>query len=316
MDEEIIDFTKNVETQSDESQQINRLQSEINTLERELKFGKTFKYLVIGGAAGYFFGKKMSPTIGLLSAIGGAYMGSKLGQKGENSKDQTELIREQINARKEVIKNLKFQTGIEQNGILGAKDIVDHEYEHYNFTGKWLDFIGNPSVPFHAIVFGKPKHGKSIFSMQFAKYLSESHGTVLYIATEEGFGATLKQKIVDFGLSDNDNLQFANYRDKESIAQICYKYDFIIIDSINYSRLEVEDIEALKDNAKRTSFITVHQSTKEGDFRGSQEFAHNCDVVIQVDSGTAKGMGRFAGQAMYSIFEDSPAYPPPPNPEP
>jgi hypothetical protein len=40
--------------------------------------------------------------------------------------------------------------------------------------GKWKELIGDPSVGFTAMVFGKPKMGKSYLCIEFAGYLARA----------------------------------------------------------------------------------------------------------------------------------------------
>ena len=85
----------------------------------------------------------------------------------------------------------------------------------------------------------KFKNGKSIWSFQFANYLTR-FGKVLYIAAEEGFSATLQQKLVEFG-GISDNMYFANYRNFEQIREALKQndYEFVVVDSINFINLEI-----------------------------------------------------------------------------
>ena len=65
---------------------------------------------------------------------------------------------------------------------MSAEELENMDYDKYVFgNDKYGQFIGNPAVGFHAIVFGLPKGGKSIWSMQFADYLANHFGKVLYI---------------------------------------------------------------------------------------------------------------------------------------
>ena len=126
---------------------------------------------------------------------------------------------------------------------------------------------------------------------------------MLYIAAEEGFSATLQKKLEDMG-GDNDNLDFANFRDYETIKNALpgHDYRFVVIDSVNYIRIEPEQIEELKADNPRMALITVQQATKDGKFRGSQQFAHNCDIIIEVIQGVAHSTGRFAPPSEMAIF--------------
>ena len=50
------------------------------------------------------------------------------------------------------------------------------------------------------------------------------------------------------------------------------------------------------------ALITVQQATKDGKFRGSQQYAHNCDIIIEVIQGVAHHTGRFAAPSEMAIF--------------
>jgi predicted ATP-dependent serine protease len=187
---------------------------------------------------------------------------------------------------------------------MSSTELVNHTYTKYNFSGKWNDFIGQPSKNFHAMIYGRPKQGKSILAVQLAQYLSQNFGKVLYIASEEGFSVTLQKKVAEFAI-DNPNLDFANYRDFRQIKEALHvrKYQFVFIDSVNFIKITPEDVEDLKSANKNTAFITIQQATKNGNFRGSQEFAHNCDMVIRVESGQASHQGRFQEPSEMAVFD-------------
>ena len=70
--------------------------------------------------------------------------------------------------------------------------------------------------------------------------------------------------------------------------------------------LQPNDLEALKEKFPNVSFIYVFQTTKEGNFRGSNHFQHDVDVVIEVsEKGRATQNGRFnQGGEMYIFDED------------
>ena len=189
-------------------------------------------------------------------------------------------------------------------GIMSAYDLMNYTYQKYGFSGRWGDFVGQPSIKFHAMIYGRPKQGKSILAFQWAKYLSENFGRVLYVASEEGFSVTLQKKVVDFA-TDNNNLDFANFRDFQQIrsAVSAGDYRFVFIDSVNYIRITPEDVELIKEENPRTAFITIQQATKSGQFRGSQQFAHNCDIIIQVEAGVAYHQGRFQEGTEMQVFD-------------
>ena len=181
--------------------------------------------------------------------------------------------------------------------VMNSMDFANMNFDTLGFTGKWLDLIGDPSSNFTAMVFGKPKMGKSYLCIEFAGYLARNHGKVLYVANEEGLYYTLQQKLNDKDVA-HPNLYVASVL-PESLAA----YDFIFLDSVNRLGLKPEDLNRLKAINPTKSFIFIFQSTKDGNFRGANSFQHDVDVVIEVPAkGKAVQMGRFNQGGEAEIF--------------
>lgn len=173
--------------------------------------------------------------------------------------------------------------------IISSEEIQDTSFKVLPFTGKFKQLIGEPSPGFSCLMFGPPKSGKSTLAIEFAHYLAENFGSVLYVAAEEGINATLSDKIKRLD-AYHERLFFAAEMPVDLTA-----YKFVFIDSINRARLSHEALVRLINENPRSSFIFISQVTKDGAYRGSRELEHDVDCVIEVDSsGVAKGYGRFA----------------------
>ncbi len=185
------------------------------------------------------------------------------------------------------------------NQIMNSVDFAKMQFDSIGFKGKWLDFIGDPAKGFTAMVFGKPKMGKSYLCIDFAGYLSRNHGKVLYVAKEEKLDATLQKKLNDTNVK-HPNLFVSDY-----LPNSLSEFDYVFIDSVNKMELQPNDLEALKTNFPNVSFIYVFQTTKEGNFRGSNHFQHDVDVVIEVpEKGRATQNGRFNQGGEMQIFDE------------
>ena len=287
--------------------------SELHPIQRE-NIGKAIgvtmhpKYthaVALAGLAKHYFGGGVPMAIG---GILGYLIGSTTSiDDSEKGRIIQEIMQSQANLRNQQASDFAGEESEGNvNGIMSSSDLMNYQYNKYPFDGKWGDFVGQPSVNFHAMVYGRPKQGKSILSVQWAKYLSENFGKVLYVASEEGFSVTLQKKVMEFAM-DNNNLDFANFRDFEQIKNAVNKgkYKFVFIDSVNFIKITPEDVEDIKAENPSTAFITIQQATKNGNFRGSQEFAHNCDIVIRVEAGMASQQGRFQEPTEMNVF-DSP----------
>ncbi len=187
---------------------------------------------------------------------------------------------------------------VPENTVMNSMDVMKLNFEKLGLTGKWLDFIGNPSSDFTAMIFGKPKFGKSILAVDFAGHLALHHGPVLYVAREEGIDDTLQEKLRD---AAHPNLFVGDF-----LPDDLSKYDFIFLDSVTRLALTPEDLNKLKKQYPDKAFIYIFQTTKNGMFRGNNKFQHDVDVVIEVpEKGKAVQYGRFNQGGEMQIFADS-----------
>jgi hypothetical protein len=186
------------------------------------------------------------------------------------------------------------------NGVMSSMDFSNVQFKTLGFVGKYRKLIGDPSKGFSVMVYGKPKMGKSFLCVDFAGYLARNHGKVLYIAREEGLDMTLQDKL------NAKDVKHPNLFISEDIPSDLTPYDFIFFDSVNKLGLSTSDLETLKNNNPGKSFIYIFQTTKDGNFRGANEFQHEVDVVIQIpEKGLAVQNGRFNQGGEMKIFEDS-----------
>lgn len=165
-------------------------------------------------------------------------------------------------------------------GGVTAAELATKSFHTLPFTGKWLRIIGRPTPPFKIMFYGLPGSGKSSISLQFAKYLADNLGQkVLYVASEEGLNYTMQDKLRRFGVA-SPNIMIV-----ESLPADFSAYDVVFIDSVNHAGLEAEELRKL-DPTK--SYVYVFQSTKDGKFRGSNDYLHDVDVCVKVHEMTAQ----------------------------
>ena len=182
----------------------------------------------------------------------------------------------------------------DENGmIVSSGELLAMDFQTIGLQGKYKELIGAPSVGFTAMVYGLPKSGKSTMCLDFANYLATHHGKVLYCAIEEGFGYTLKEKI------ERLKAHHSNLYITDRVPENLNDFNFVFIDSVSKAGMDVNDIDNLRKMHPDVSFIFIYHTTKEGNFKGVNEHAHEVDVIIQVDKGKATSTGRFnAGGSM------------------
>jgi hypothetical protein len=286
----------------------NQINQEIRALSSQLVFPPPVRTAVaMGSIAGHYFG--------VLPAIAGAIVGFRIHKNKRLTDVDRKVIMNKINAKRKQLEQLEQVDAYDSQaieGIMSATDLMNYSYDQYEFTGKWERFMGKPQVGFHAMVFGIPKSGKSILCTQLARYLADNFGSVLYVAAEEGFSLTLQNKLREFG-SECENLHYANFREFDHIRTALQNNDFnfVFLDSVNFMKITPEQLRQLKQENQGVSFITIQQATKDGKFRGSQEYAHDADVIINVANGEAHQQGRFREPSIMRVFKKG-SY----NPEP
>ena len=180
--------------------------------------------------------------------------------------------------------------------IISSTQLPAMQFKTIGLQGKYRELIGDPCEGFTAMVYGLPKSGKSTLCIDFAKYLAEHHGKVLYVAIEERFGYTLKEKFERLN-AIHPNLVIA-----EKLPEDLSPFMFVFIDSVSKAGLTADDLARLHKQNPKTAFIYIFHTTKEGNFRGRQDFAHDVDVIIEVVNGEAKAHGRFGMGGQIQIF--------------
>lgn len=213
---------------------------------------------------------------------------------------QLALNKLKVKPKKKGLNGVEVKETKPKQNLMSSIDFANLHFNSIGFTGKWLNLIGDPSPGFTAMVFGKPKMGKSYLCVDFAGYLARNHGTVLYVANEEKLDATLQMKLNDKNVK-HENLFVSDY-----LPEDLSKYQFIILDSVNKLGLNPKDLDNLKKKNPGKSFIFIFQTTKDGNFKGANSYQHDVDVVIEIpEKGKATQFGRFNAGGEMNIFEDS-----------
>ncbi|MEM6271413.1 MAG: hypothetical protein AAF998_18400 [Bacteroidota bacterium] len=167
----------------------------------------------------------------------------------------------------------------------------------YNFTGAWEGLFNKPSIGFSALIYGPPKSGKSTMALGLAGYLARNFGTVLYSSIEEGIRSTMAERIQRLGVEHHD-LIITNHLPADLAA-----YDFVIVDSLSRGNLDIAAMRRLITRWPNTSFLFLAHVTKDGLPRGTREFEHEVDVLVNVKDGQAVADGRYGPGEMKVIFD-------------
>ena len=184
------------------------------------------------------------------------------------------------------------------NKVVSAADFKNASFNLMNFTGKWQQLIGNPSVPFKIMVWGTGGSGKSTLAIEFARYLAgKLNKRVLYVASEEGAGATLHEKMTRL------NAFHPNLFITKTLPSRLVEYDIVFCDSANSMQLDLPKFEQAAKIYPHLSWVLLFQTTKDGNFLGEKNWQHAVDVEVFCENGKAKALkSRFGGKDEVDAF--------------
>lgn len=191
--------------------------------------------------------------------------------------------------------------------IMSSHEVVAHDYKVYPFkndpkTNEWLTLFGEPQRPFRAMLSGGPGSGKSTLMIQLGNYLAANFGKVLYVSSEEyspqhGPSKTLADKI-NRGGGAVRGFDFANSVDQWN------GHEFLLVDSVNHAKWTLTEMLAWSQKHPTVSIIMIFQFTKNGQFKGGNEWPHEVDTVIKVEAGVARTeKNRFNELSKIDVFK-------------
>ena len=164
---------------------------------------------------------------------------------------------------------------------IGVKAFIEKSFHTFAFEGEWLDSFGEPEKNFKMIIYGESGHGKTEFNVKFAKYLT-TFGKVLYISYEQGISKSLQDSIVRNNMDDvragkvmfTSGGLFSEVLDyiKKSKSRI------VIIDSLDYMKLTVEQFKILTKTYPKKAFIIIAWAKN-----GTPKSQHAKDIEFMVD---------------------------------
>jgi hypothetical protein len=211
--------------------------------------------------------------------------------KEKDIKIERDAVQKQIAKYEKISRDedfVDFQDVTNQKAI-SLESLKSKKFKTLDFSDQWETLIGTPEANFCMMVYGKPGQGKSYFTLKLSEYLASNFGTVLFNSSEEGSSLSLQNKIANFNM-ENIFLGSADHINSLQFLLTQSLYKFVVIDSVNHMNITPEDLRKLRGLHPTKSFICILQSTKSGDFKGSNEYEHDADISIKIDNRKAECM--------------------------
>lgn len=171
--------------------------------------------------------------------------------------------------------------------IVRASDLVKTNFPGFLIPG-FEKLIGRAQNNSSIFIWGIKYSGKSTISIMLAKGLSEVRGTVLYCSSEEGAGATMKDKIerMKAGVPD---LLVGDFHGLDQLMHDVksHKAKVLVLDSAHMAHLREKEQISLYEFCKHSDiiFVVVNHATKDGKYKGSTMLSHMVDVELRVADG-------------------------------
>ncbi|MDP3128133.1 MAG: hypothetical protein Q8M81_06540 [Sediminibacterium sp.] len=163
---------------------------------------------------------------------------------------------------------------------------------------------------FVMIVWGPSSGGKSNFIMQIIRAFMP-YGKVLYISLEEGTEASIVE-MVKRHLSEDEHSGKVEFADHTMTYDALFtKLEkkqsplFIVIDSLQYWNITIDQYKKLKERFKNKAFIFIsHAAGKVPDGRVADKIRYDAGIKIRIEGFVAFIGSRYGGNKPYVIWEE------------
>ena len=168
-------------------------------------------------------------------------------------------------------------------GIMSVNEAIAAKFDLIGLEGKWLEFIGEACKPTSFFIYGPGGSGKSTFTLIFANYLAQKGNKVLYGAGEQYATPVFAKMLKRLKIVDSPNFVIV----KNIRVHDLNNFDIIVLDSKDSLSIELPGFLELRKKYPKQSFVVLSQSTKNGDFTGSEKWRNEVDTMIVCENGKA-----------------------------
>lgn len=186
-------------------------------------------------------------------------------------------------------------------------EVLNKKREVLPFSGDFLNSFGAPELGSIWLLWGDSGSGKTSLALAISKYMCELGYRCGYNSLEQGDSLSFANAIRNAEL---DQVKGFILLDREPIEHTIKRYkahkspDVLIIDSIQYSRMNYNEYIAFKRELHGKMIIIISQakgSEPKGATAGSIRF--DADVKVHCEGYKAFPMSRFGGEKEFVIYQ-------------
>jgi SpoVK/Ycf46/Vps4 family AAA+-type ATPase len=185
--------------------------------------------------------------------------------------------------------------------------LLSHQFQTVPLNEEWRNVLGEPEVNFVMFISGPSGGGKTTFALKLAKYLS-TLGRCYYNSVEQGFSKSFKDQVIRAGISaDSESRFMIGSKDEYEVMRMKIERGrprFIIIDSLQYIKMSVDQLQALTKKFKKQAFIIISWETggqPKGDTAKAMKYIS--DIKCRVVLGVATCQSRYGETKPYQVFK-------------
>lgn len=185
-------------------------------------------------------------------------------------------------------------------------DLLKQNFKTFDFQGDFKDSFGKPERNGAWLVWGGSGDGKTDFSLQMAKYLS-NFGKVYYNTLEERGRESFRIACIRNNIeSCGSKFQYESEKYEQMMLRLTKKRapKIVIIDSLQYLRITAKQYDEMRKLLPNTLFIFISHA-KGALPKGAlaDEIRYDADVKIYIKDFVAKIQSRFGGNKPFVIWE-------------
>lgn len=187
-------------------------------------------------------------------------------------------------------------------------DLTKKKFIELDLPPAFKKLLGTPERSGVWIIWGESYNGKTGFSLQLAKALTQS-GKVFYNTLEEGARKSMQKAIVQQNMQEVKNrFLIGNRESTEDLKERLRRKkspDIIFIDSLQHAELNKKDFKLLKEEFTNKLFIFIsHADGKNPEGSLAKFVKYDADVKIRVEGYRAMCLSRLGGdKEPYTIWE-------------
>jgi hypothetical protein len=191
-------------------------------------------------------------------------------------------------------------------------EITKKKFIELDLPPAFKKLLGTPERSGVWIIWGESYNGKTGFSLQLAKALTQS-GKVFYNTLEEGARKSMQRAIVQQNMQEVKNrFLIGNRENTEDLKERLRRKkspDIIFIDSLQHAELTKKEFKLLKEEFTNKLFIFIsHADGKNPEGSLAKFVKYDADVKIRVEGYRAMCLSRLGGdKEPYTIWEQGAA---------